>query len=92
MSWTKAGNEFFHRLRPCSLIGKGDGAEQCYGRRRLQVDTSVLACELVASGTGSAVLIERFASNTRLNLELCQVFVDFRERILVYTLGDLFKL
>jgi len=28
---------------------------------RLQVDTSVLACELVASGTGCAVLIERFA-------------------------------
>lgn len=28
---------------------------------RLQVDTSVLACELVATGTGCAVLIERFA-------------------------------
>jgi LysR family transcriptional regulator, glycine cleavage system transcriptional activator len=28
---------------------------------QIQVDTSVLACELVASGTGCAVLIERFA-------------------------------
>lgn len=31
------------------------------GTTGLQVDTSVLACELVASGTGCAVLIERFA-------------------------------
>ena len=31
------------------------------GTERLQVDTSVLACELVASGTSCAVLIERFA-------------------------------
>jgi len=31
------------------------------GSARLHVDTSVLACELVASGTGCAVLIERFA-------------------------------
>ncbi len=30
----------------------------------LQVDTSVLACELVASGTGCAVLIERFAKRS----------------------------
>jgi LysR family glycine cleavage system transcriptional activator len=30
--------------------------------KRLQVDTSVLACELVAYGAGCAVLIERFAS------------------------------
>jgi LysR family glycine cleavage system transcriptional activator len=31
------------------------------GTTRLQVDTSVLACELIASGMGCAVLIERFA-------------------------------
>lgn len=28
---------------------------------RIEVDTSVLACELVASGSGYAVMIERFA-------------------------------
>lgn len=31
------------------------------GSTQIQVDTSVFACELVASGTGCAVLIERFA-------------------------------
>jgi LysR family glycine cleavage system transcriptional activator len=33
------------------------------GSAQLQVDSSVLACELVASGAGCAVIIERFARN-----------------------------
>ena len=48
--WSRYMNHF-------DLIpGKGD-AESV----RMHVDTSVLACELVASGKGCAVLIERFA-------------------------------
>ena len=48
--WARYLNHFHMRSRASTT-----------GTARLQVDTSVLACELVASGTGCALLIERFA-------------------------------
>lgn len=51
--WSRYMNHF-------ELLSKVSTSENT----RLQVDTSVLACELVASGIGSAVLIERFARSS----------------------------
>ena len=61
------------KLEPIHIVGYDDhwsryidhfdisSSASTTGTARLQVDTSVLACELVATGMGCAVLIERFA-------------------------------
>ena len=51
--WSRYMNHF-------ELLAKASSVETT----SLQVDTSVLACELVASDTGCAVLIERFAKRS----------------------------